>query len=286
MSVIVVGHSKGGPGKTMLATALACAYAMGTVARGWRRVLLIDADPQWHAKLWGKRAAKKLQLPNLEVISAREPNLHLSNLDANHDLVLIDAPGFHGDMLRSALVSADVLLAPMQPNYSDGWSLQRELDEDGNPDPDQPPQLAEIVAEAQAVRAEPLRIALVLNRFQPSTKLHQQQLQEEGGLASELPAGFALLSSRIRDLTMFRVAFGHGMTPLQLEPEGKAASDLRALAHEVYRFTKGKHAEESSRAPAANNRQPKPSATRGEATARAGRRSGVRQQGAAGGQAR
>lgn len=206
--VIAVASQKGGSGKSTLLTALAGALASRV------SVQVIDADPQRTTATWWELAKEQPALSSIELAEFAQPDLHRQVFDDEH-AVLIDCPGRLDNILRSALMAADVLLVPLQPTHADAWAL---------------PLLAEQLAAAKKHRSgRPLRAAVVLNRVKPNTRL-ARGFDENAG---NLPDGFELLRSRVRDLTDFQVALGEGTTPQLLKPRGNAAMDVAALAQEV-----------------------------------------------------
>lgn len=109
MHTILIANSKGGSGKTTLATNLAGYFA----SRG-RRVVLSDLDRQQSALDWLKRRSKKL--PRIHGIDGRNQR---SN-DHGAEWTVIDSPaGLHGEKLTEAIKQADWVIVPMQPSAFD-----------------------------------------------------------------------------------------------------------------------------------------------------------------------
>lgn len=119
--IITVGGTKGGGGKTTIATNLAVMRA-----REGKDVLLIDADPQGTASTFTvlrNTNAKDfprytgVRLLGEEIINSYE------NLKAKYEDIVIDAGGRETDSHRAALGIADVALIPFQPSSFDVWEL-------------------------------------------------------------------------------------------------------------------------------------------------------------------
>jgi chromosome partitioning protein len=109
MHTVLIANSKGGSGKTTLATNLA-----GYLASCGRRVVLCDLDRQQSALGWLKRRSKKL--PRIQGIDGR--NQRSENNGA--EWTVIDSPaGLHGEKLTEAIKQADWVIVPMQPSAFD-----------------------------------------------------------------------------------------------------------------------------------------------------------------------
>ena len=119
--IITVGGTKGGGGKTTIATNLAVMRA-----RAGRDVLLIDADPQGTASTFsvlrntnekGLSRITSVRLLGEEILNSYQ------NLRDKYGDIIIDAGGRETDSHRAALGVADVALIPFQPSSFDVWEL-------------------------------------------------------------------------------------------------------------------------------------------------------------------
>lgn len=106
--------SKGGAGKTTLATLVAGEYAIAD-----KKVLLVDADPGQNLQAWWMLSGEKGNQPeNIDFISA----LQTGTLDdvirrgrSNYDVIIIDTAGRDSIILSSLLNYVDVVITPVQP---------------------------------------------------------------------------------------------------------------------------------------------------------------------------
>ena len=155
MKTILVASSKGGVGKTTLATQLAAHEAN----RG-RNTVLVDADPQGSASRWAERRAG-MATAVLPVDGTRKG--WQKRIPADAQYVVIDAPaGAHAGTLAEFLDIADAVVVPVQPSALDIEATVGFLN---------------TVAKAKRVRKQKLPVGLVLNRAKPWTNASQQALE-------------------------------------------------------------------------------------------------------------
>jgi len=109
MRTVLIANSKGGSGKTTVATNLAGYFA----SRG-RRVVLSDLDRQQSALDWLKRRPEIL--PRIQGVDGRSQH---SN-DSGAEWTVIDSPaGLHGEKLTEAIKLADWVIVPVQASAFD-----------------------------------------------------------------------------------------------------------------------------------------------------------------------
>lgn len=118
--IIVVGGTKGGSGKTTLATNL-------TVLRSQKNknVLLVDADEQKTSSDWFAQR-KNLGLENswsFEQLFGKSIHTEIKKRMNLYDDIIIDVGGRDTTSQRSALCIADIFLIPCRPRSYDIWPL-------------------------------------------------------------------------------------------------------------------------------------------------------------------
>jgi chromosome partitioning protein len=147
MRTILVASSKGGVGKTTLATNLAAHEA----AKG-KRTVLVDADRQASALRWCEKRAG-MESAVLPVDGTRRDWTKKVPDDAQR--VIVDAPaGAMGEDLAPFLDEADAALVPVLPSGIDMEATSRFLDS---------------LAQHARIRKGKLKVALVANRMKPWT---------------------------------------------------------------------------------------------------------------------
>ncbi len=204
MRVIAVLNQKGGVGKTTLSVHLASALAK----KG--KVLLIDADPQHSALDW---SAQRDIPGTFSVIGLPKPTLHreIANLGSPYEWVIIDGPPRVNDLARSAIAASDLVIVPVQPSPYDVWAAK---------------DIVDIIRECEITRPQVLSRFLI-NRLIPNTTL--------AGEVQDALSGFELntLETIIRNRTEYAKSARLGLTALESEPTGQAATEITALAQEV-----------------------------------------------------
>jgi chromosome partitioning protein len=201
MKTIALIAQKGGTGKTTLALSLAVAAAKDGLT-----ALIIDLDPQATACNWSDRR----ETDDVMVIDAQPARLGAALEKAKEsgvDLVLIDTPARSEQSALAAAKVADLVLIPCRPQAYDLETV---------------PNTLEIVKLAGGKPA-----LAVLNAIQAQGTRHEQA---KAFLARhELPVCPFMIGTR----AAFGDAGALGQAPLEYEPSGKAAQEMR----EVYKYT-------------------------------------------------
>ncbi|HUH90939.1 MAG TPA: ParA family protein [Lysobacter sp.] len=156
MKTVLVASSKGGVGKTTIATHLAAHAALeGT------NTVLVDADPQASATRWAQRRSV-LESAVLPVDGSRRGKWR-TQVPEDTGQTVIDAPaGAMARELEAFLDIADAVVVPVQPSTFDIEASVPFLDS---------------LALHPRVRRGELRVGLVANRLRPWTSISQQTVE-------------------------------------------------------------------------------------------------------------
>ncbi|WP_141454661.1 ParA family protein [Pseudoxanthomonas sp. z9] len=156
MKTILVASSKGGAGKSTIATNLAANFALDG-----KRTVLVDADPQGSSTRWAERRAE-LESAVLPVDGTGRRAWRDAVPD-DADRVIIDAAaGAMATDLESFLDKADAVVVPVLPSAMDIEATVGFLN---------------TLAKVPRVHKRKLPVGLVVNRSKPWTNASQQAVE-------------------------------------------------------------------------------------------------------------
>jgi chromosome partitioning protein len=185
MKNILIANSKGGSGKTTLATNLA-----GYFASLGARVMLSDLDRQQSSAQWLHR--RPAEMPLIHTYRPRS-----NNSLVEPEWVITDSPaGFREEKLSDAVKQADCVIIPIQPSAFDIGAASDFL---------------EILAEEKAIRKNKTFVALVGMRV--NSRTHSAALLAE----FMEQTGFPVLTY-IRNAQVYATAAEQGISLFDMRP--------------------------------------------------------------------
>lgn len=208
MTTIAILNSKGGVGKTTLATNLA-----GHLATMGHPTLLLDADPQATSLAWARVRPKKdcARVPAIPMVRATLER-DVPRLGEGFRYVVIDGSPRLEHLSLSAIQAADLVLIPLQPSALDLWSVGG---------------IVNLVRARQEAAAGRPKVAGVVCRQIAGTLLAREIAAAVAGL--HIP----LLAGRTNQRVVYPEAAQMGLTVFERQPAGKAAAEIQSITTEV-----------------------------------------------------
>ena len=205
-------NQKGGVGKTTLAVNVAV-----QLARGGRRVLLVDADPQGSALDWAAQRARGEVPPVITVVAFPRDTLHreIGQLGVGFDDVVIDGPPRVEGLARSAILASDVVVIPVQPSPFDVWACAEVLG----------------LIEQSVIYKPDLKSVFTINRRIVNTAIGRDVKAE---LRNHGPR---LLDATVAQRVVFTEAAARGLAVSEADPGGVADDEVRQLTKELEEFS-------------------------------------------------
>jgi chromosome partitioning protein len=206
--ILVVGGTKGGSGKTLLATNLAVLRTAGG-----SDTLLIDADEQASAMDFTRQRSRRLRgEPGYTAIQTREADVavQVRRLAGTYADIVIDVGGRDTASQRAALAVADTLLVPFAPTSVDLWTVDAVL---------------ALLQEARAFNRA-LRAYAVINK----AFARGSDNRDAAEMLREYPAQWTYLDAPIGTRKAFSNAFGGGYAITEYQPkDAKAIAEMMVL---------------------------------------------------------
>lgn len=197
---------KGGQSKTTLATGFAV-----EAAREGAAVVILDADDrQGSALYWSERRALEDVMVKDSSVAGLPLHVTRGRASGKINLIIIDTPANSKDIAMLAAEQADFVIIPVAPRGLDVHSVLQTV---------------------KQVQQAGTPFAVILT-----------QVPHQGAEGQEARAGFAakgvtMFDSRLHFRKDYYRATPIGQTAAELEPDGKAAAELRTAYNEAKRLS-------------------------------------------------
>lgn len=200
--ITVVGGTKGGSGKSTVATNLAV-----MLAAAGRDVLLVDADDQETSTDF--TAMRNTAQPQgagytCVAITGRNVLTEVKRLAPKYQEIIIDTGGRDTASQRAALAICDTYLVPFAPRSFDVWTLDK---------------VCELIEEARTINPE-LRALAFLNRADAQGKDNAEAAE----LLASKPA-LTFITTALGNRKAFANAASQGLSAVELRPGDTKATD-------------------------------------------------------------
>lgn len=210
--ITVVGGTKGGSGKSTVATNLAVMLSLAG-----RDVLLVDADDQETSKdftsLRNEKLAKGAGYTCIS-LTGKAVYTETKRLAEKHQDIIIDCGGRDTASQRAALTLCDTYLVPFVPRSFDVWTLDK---------------VAELIEEVRTVNPD-FKAYAFLNRADPKGTDNK----DAAGFLSSTPV-LQYLDAPLGHRKAFANAASQGMSVVELRPvDPKAVEEVGKLFGYLY----------------------------------------------------
>ncbi len=214
--ILVAGGTKGGSGKTLLASNLTVLRAVAG-----SDTLLIDADEQASAMDFTRQRQRRLHgEPGYTAIQTREADVavQVRRMAEKYEDIVIDVGGRDTASQRAALAVADVLLIPFAPTSVDLWTVDT---------------VVRLLKDARAFNRH-LHAYAIINKAFP----RGSDNTDAADMLREYAEHWTYLDTPIGTRKAFSNAFGGGYAVTEYQPrDAKAIAEMRALYRHLFHTT-------------------------------------------------
>lgn len=188
-NIIGIIQVKGGAGRSTIATNLA-----GMIASN-KRVALIDCDiPQASSASWYSIRKANNKHGSLTIATAENHTqliAAIERLNADHDIIIIDAPPRIAEITRVTLILSNICIVPLGASLADIWATS---------------DLLATIEQAKEHKPD-VNVRILWNKFRPSTKSARD-------LSLEVSEQLKLkeLGTKLGYRVAYSDAFGEGLT--------------------------------------------------------------------------
>jgi chromosome partitioning protein len=210
--ILLVGGEKGGSGKSCLAQNIAVHISQKHDAN----VLMVDCDPQRTTSDWiqARNNDPSLKAINCIQLYGKIRN-DLLSLSERFDYVIVDCGGQDNLAMRAAMSVATYVVIPLRPKRRDLKTL---------------PHMEDMLSTCKMVN--PKMIAAIVITQCPALPSQGKRILE----AKEVVESFGLRA--LNAVTISRNIYDDseesGSSVLEIDPSGKAADEIRAIADELF----------------------------------------------------
>ncbi len=206
MYTIALLSQKGGAGKTTIATCIARQLQLEG-----EDVILVDSDPQGSARDW--RAATDQD--TVLVVGMDRPTLDKDIKMLSNDgkkWIIVDGAPRSEQMTISSIKAADLIVIPVQPSPYDIWAAE---------------DLVSIVKSRQEITNGKPKAAFLISRAIKRTELGKEVVSALEDF------GMPVMKAKTTQLVTYPKSASMGLTPMDIESDGNAAREIRAIVREL-----------------------------------------------------
>jgi chromosome partitioning protein len=209
--IILVGGEKGGSGKSCIAQNIAVFLTTDCGAS----VIMVDCDPQRTTSDWIQARNNNTSLATINCVQLYgKIRNDLLSLEQHYDFVIVDCGGQDNLALRASMSVASHVLMPLRPKRRDLKTVNH---------------MDDIVATCMMINPK-MRASFVITQC-PSLPSQANRILE----AKEVCRTYDInvLDAINYNRNIFDDSEESGLSVIEIDPEGKAASEMRAIACEM-----------------------------------------------------
>ena len=206
--IVLYSHQKGGVGKSTLA--INHAY--------FKKCPILDLDSQNSSILFNqlRKMNDMKRIDCFTVDTIEELNVISKKYKNNKDnMIIIDSGGYDSEINRLALINADIVITPVGASQIELFGLQK---------------FRKILNDAGEALGTEVKTNVLINNVDSRSKKKVTELQK---YIESNKSYFNLLNSVIHTRVDFKNAYGDGLTVKELDKEGKASKEIKALVKEI-----------------------------------------------------
>jgi len=209
--MILVGGEKGGSGKSCLAQNLAVYFARDKQAI----VLMVDCDPQRTTSDWIQARNTDPSLPSINCIQLYgKIRNDLLSLAQHYDYVIVDCGGQDNLALRAAMSVAEHVIIPLRPKRRDLKTV---------------PHMEDMLSTCKMVNPK-MMASFVITQC-PALPTQAKRILEAKDVCSSF--GINVLNAVTYNRNIYDDSEEQGSSVLEIDPGGKAALEMTAIAEEL-----------------------------------------------------
>lgn len=210
--ILLVGGEKGGAGKSCMAQNLAVHITQKFQAN----VLMVDCDPQRTTSDWIQARNEDPNLPTINCIQLYgKIRNDLLSQDQRFDYVIVDCGGQDNLAMRAAMSVATYVVLPLRPKRRDLKTL---------------PHMEDMLSTCKMVN--PKMVATIVMTQCPSLPSQFKRILEAKDVVQSF--GLRVLDAVTFSRNIYDDSEEQGSSVIEIDPEGKAAMEIHAIADELF----------------------------------------------------
>ncbi|MCT7943160.1 AAA family ATPase [Shewanella holmiensis] len=225
--IILVGGEKGGSGKSCLAQNIAVFLTKETEAS----VIMVDCDPQRTTSDWIQARNNNPDLPAINCVQLYgKIRNDLLSLEQHYDYVIVDCGGQDNLALRATMSVASHVLMPLRPKRRDLKTVSH---------------MDDIVATCMMINPK-MRASFVITQC-PNLPNQVGRILEAKDVCRTYDIN--VLDAVNYSRNIYDDSEESGLSVIEIEPNGKAAEEMRAIACELLQAENAKQIMEQRLSP-------------------------------------